>query len=196
MMKITTAWLLRLPFLSRPTEELVVLSRLRKLSSSFTMLVLFIAVGIGGPAQSSSGEMEGQESSTANNGETEREAGQADTDNNEKEDEKSAPSDNFKPVTRPAQSRRIVIVVSKKNPVKSLTIAELKRIFLRKKIAWPNRWSITVFERHTHNPIRQEFSELVLKKKPKEFNEYWTNLLLTRGVKRPKACRSPKLVAQ
>lgn len=91
---------------------------------------------------------------------------------------------------------RIAVVVSRNSPVKSLEQQELRRIFLRKKTMWPNRWAVTVYERHSRNPIREQFSKAVLGKKPSELREYWLNLKLTRGLKAPKACRSAKLVKQ
>ena len=89
---------------------------------------------------------------------------------------------------------RIVVVVSTKNPLDSLTFAELARIYLRKKIQRPNGEPVTVYERPTRNKIRQEFSRKVLDKKPKALREYWMNLTLTRALKPPKVLRSPKLV--
>ncbi len=89
---------------------------------------------------------------------------------------------------------RIVVVVSTKNPIKTLTPAELARIYLRKKIQWPNGESITVYERPVKTDVRQQFSMKVLDKKPEALREYWMNLTLTRGLKPPKVLRSPKLV--
>lgn len=93
-----------------------------------------------------------------------------------------------------SEAPRIVVVVSKKNPISSVTEAELARIFLRKKNHWPNGVSITVFERPVGNRIRREFSLDVLQKKPEALREYWMNLKLTRGLKPPKVLRSAKLV--
>ena len=92
------------------------------------------------------------------------------------------------------QPTQIVIVVAKENPVDSVNKRDLKRIFLRQKTKWPNGSNITVYERHTKNPIRKEFSQRVLGKKPNELKEYWLNLKLTRAMKAPKVCRSDKLL--
>ncbi len=108
-------------------------------------------------------------------------------DKKQQDDEKSASA---------ANPTRIAVVVSRKNPVKSLKQGDLRRIFLRKKTVWSNRWAVTVYERHSRNPIREQFSKAVLGKKPSELREYWLNLKLTRGLKAPKACRSAKLVKQ
>jgi len=89
---------------------------------------------------------------------------------------------------------QIVVVVSTKNPIQSLTPAELARIYLRKKIQWPNGVSISVYERPAKTAIRRQFSMQVLDKKPEALREYWMNLRFTRGLKPPKVLRSPKLV--
>ncbi len=92
--------------------------------------------------------------------------------------------------------KRIAVVVSSKNPVDKLNETQLRRIFLRQKTVWPNQWPITVYERHTRNPIRSLFSIAVLGKTPEQLREYWLNLKLTRGLKAPKACRSARLVKE
>ncbi len=89
---------------------------------------------------------------------------------------------------------RIVVVVSPKNPINSLTAAELERILLRKTSLWPNGQAITVYERPVKTTIRRAFSEKVLKKEPEALREYWMNLKLTRGLKPPKVLRSEKLI--
>lgn len=90
----------------------------------------------------------------------------------------------------------IVVVVHASNPVDSLTLSELRRIFLRKQLKWGDRRAITVYERHTDTTIRQTFAREVFGKKPSAFNEYWLNLKLTRGLKPPKALRTARLVKQ
>lgn len=97
--------------------------------------------------------------------------------------------------TVPTGPAQIAVVVSRKNPITSLpTRAELRRIFLRQKMKWPNGWTITVYERYTDNPIRQQFSQFVLGREPSDFREYWLTLKLTRGIRPPRACRSALLL--
>lgn len=94
------------------------------------------------------------------------------------------------------KKRNVVVVVSKKNPVESIDMRDLSRIFLRQRLHWSNGWAITVFERSTETSIRTEFSLRVFGKTPAELHEYWLNLQLTRGLKAPKVCRSARLVGQ
>jgi len=94
----------------------------------------------------------------------------------------------------PEAPSRVVVVVSKQNPVTSLTLNELRRIFLRKMGQWSHGGKITVFERPLKSKVRAAFVRSVYGKKPEAFQEYWMNLSLTRGIKAPKVLRSPKLV--
>lgn len=94
----------------------------------------------------------------------------------------------------PRKPPRIVVVVSTKNPVESLTTADLACIFLRKKTQWSNGWSSTVHERPVKENRRQSVSHKSLKQKPAELHEYWMNLEVTKGIKPPKVLRATKLV--
>lgn len=95
---------------------------------------------------------------------------------------------------RVPKTRKIVVVVSKRNPIKSLTKRELARVFLRKKHRWPGGEAITVYERPVKREIRQRFSRDVLNKRPEALKEYWMNLQLTKAMRPPKVLRSATLV--
>jgi ABC-type phosphate transport system substrate-binding protein len=95
-----------------------------------------------------------------------------------------------------APRRRILVVVSAANPMKSLTAARMRRIFLRELTVWDDGSPITVFERPTDHPIRGAFSSAVLGKTPTQLSEYWLGLALTRGLEPPKVCRTSALLRQ
>lgn len=107
-----------------------------------------------------------------------------------------AVGDAEQPGSTSESGRKIVVVVSRDNPVQTVSKGELRRIFLRKKTQWPGGTGITVYERPASSRIRKEFSQRVLGKKPGELKEYWMNLMLTRGLKPPKVLRSAKLVTR
>jgi ABC-type phosphate transport system substrate-binding protein len=98
--------------------------------------------------------------------------------------------------TIPAVPRHILVVVSSANQTKPLSVAQLRRIFLREETVWSNGWPITVFERSTDNPIRATFSMAVVGKTPGQLSEYWLGLALTRGLDPPKVCRTSTLLRQ
>lgn len=101
-----------------------------------------------------------------------------------------------RPAPPPERPLRIAVVVNPKNPIRTVSMGDLRRIFLRQKTKWPNRWKIKVYEQHTRHRIRSEFSRIVLGKKPNQLNEYWLNLKLTQGLKPPRTCRSSRLLKQ
>jgi ABC-type phosphate transport system substrate-binding protein len=98
--------------------------------------------------------------------------------------------------TPPTGPRAILVVVSSANPTAPLTVAQLRRIFLREVTIWSNGWPISVFERSTDHQIRTTFSLTVLGKTPAQLSEYWLGLALTRGLDPPKLCRTSSLLQQ
>lgn len=90
----------------------------------------------------------------------------------------------------------IVVAVSAASPVTELDLEEVRRIFLKERLRWPDGEVITVFERHSSSPIRHRFSVEVLGRTPAELSQYWLNLRLTQGVKAPRTCRSAVLVKE
>ncbi len=99
-----------------------------------------------------------------------------------------------RPKAPATSSRRIAVVVPRNNPITSIEMSDLERICRREKLKWPGGDSITVYERPTEHPIREQFSKLVLRKHPSEMQEYWLNLKLTRGLEAPKVCQSATLL--
>ena len=93
-----------------------------------------------------------------------------------------------------AKPKRIAVVVHPSNPIKSLKADELRRVFLREDTKWPNKWLITVLERDSADPIREQFSVRVLGRKPGELRDHWLKLKVTRGLEPPKMCRSALLL--
>lgn len=92
--------------------------------------------------------------------------------------------------------RDILLVVSSANPIRSLTIAQVRRIFLKEVTLWSNGWPITVFERSTEHPIRAQFTATVIGKTQTQMSEYWLGLELTRSLDPPKMSRTPALLRQ
>jgi len=98
------------------------------------------------------------------------------------------------PVGQAVTPERIVVVVARSNPVETLKLVQLRRIFLRQVTRWPNGSAITVFERPASSRVRREFCRKIFGKEPAEFEQYWMNLQLTRGLRPPKVLRTPTLV--
>lgn len=113
---------------------------------------------------------------------------------NDKKDDKKG-GDAAAATSKP-QSGKLVVVVSRENPVDSLNVEELRRIFLRQVTNWKDGETVSVFERPFDSPIGREFSQRVLKKTAEELKTYWMELQVTKGMKPPKVLRSASLVKE
>jgi ABC-type phosphate transport system substrate-binding protein len=112
----------------------------------------------------------------------------------DKKDDKKG--DDSATATSKPQPGKLVVVVSKENPVDSLSMDELRRIFLRQVTNWKDGEAVSVFERPSDSPIGREFSQRVLKKTAEELKTYWMELQVTRGMKPPKVLRSANMVKE
>jgi PBP superfamily domain len=68
------------------------------------------------------------------------------------------------PVSQPEE--KIMVVVNKSNPVTSMTVRQLARIYSGEVTEWPSGESITVINRPIQSAIREKFYRLVLHAKP------------------------------
>lgn len=93
-------------------------------------------------------------------------------------------------------SREILVVVSSINPIETLDLPHLRRIFLREQTVWPNGWPITVFERSSEEALRSDFTSALFGKTPEQLTDYWLNLSMTRGIDPPKVCRTVAMLKQ
>lgn len=134
---------------------------------------------------------------------TQLEEGRSDIDKNpdtapgvsdDKKDDKKG-NDSATATANP-QPGKLVVVVSRENPVDSLNVDELRRTFLRQVANWKDGEAVAVFERPSDSPIGREFSQRVLKKTAEELKIYWMELQVTRGIKPPKVLRSANLVKE
>ena len=61
-----------------------------------------------------------------------------------------------------AEQPSFVVIVNKANPVKTLTLAELRRIFMKQTRMWPHAESMVPVDWDATSPIREAFSQKVL----------------------------------
>jgi ABC-type phosphate transport system substrate-binding protein len=79
-------------------------------------------------------------------------------------------------VAMPAGGEEIAIVVSEKNPVSDLSVAELKKILSGQKHAWPNGTAIRLFVRAAGASERVALLKL-LGMTENEYKQYWRTLM-------------------
>ena len=92
-----------------------------------------------------------------------------------------------------AQARKpqgFVIIVNKANPVKTMPVVELRRIFMKQTRMWPHAEPIVPVDWDSTSDMRQIFCERVLNRSVREMSEYWVQQTMTQGVSPPSTQRS------
>jgi ABC-type phosphate transport system substrate-binding protein len=93
-----------------------------------------------------------------------------------------------------AEGQSFVIVVNKANPVKSLTVTELRRIFMKQTRMWPHAESVVPVDWDATSAIRRAFSRRVLNRSVREMAEYWVQQSVTQGLAPPSTQKSSRAV--
>src|SRR5213592_4893616 len=83
---------------------------------------------------------------------------------------------------------------SEANPVKSLTVTELRRIFMKQARMWPHAESVVPVDWDATSEIRQAFSRQVLNRSVREMGEYWVQQSVTQGLAPPSTQKSSRAV--
>ena len=87
-----------------------------------------------------------------------------------------------------------VVVVNKANPVKSLTVVELRRIFMKQTRMWPHAESMVPVDWDATSEIREAFSRQVLNRSVREMAEFWVQQSITQGLAPPSTQKSSRAV--
>lgn len=93
-----------------------------------------------------------------------------------------------------AQQPGFVIVVNSANPVKSLTVVELRRMFMKQSRMWPHAEPVVPVDWDATSDLRQEFSQQVLNRSVREMADFWVQQSMTQGLTPPSTQRSAKAV--
>jgi ABC-type phosphate transport system substrate-binding protein len=92
------------------------------------------------------------------------------------------------------QAPAFVVIVNKANPVKTLPIVELRRIFMKQSRMWPHAEPMVPVDWESTAEIRQMFSKQVLNRSVREMAEYWVQQSMTQGIAPPSTQRSARAV--
>ena len=85
-----------------------------------------------------------------------------------------------------------VVIVNKANPVRTLSLAELRRIFMKQTRMWPHAESIVPVDWDATSPVRETFSKQVLARSVREMADYWVQQSVTQGLTPPSTQRSTR----
>jgi ABC-type phosphate transport system substrate-binding protein len=92
-----------------------------------------------------------------------------------------------------AEGESFVIVVNKANPVKSLSVTELRRIFTKQTRMWPHAESMVPVDWDATSEIRQAFSRQVLNRSVREMANAGS-ASVTQGLAPPSTQKSSRAV--
>ena len=93
-----------------------------------------------------------------------------------------------------AEAQAFVIIVNKANPVKTLPIVELRRIFMKQSRMWPHAEPMVPVDWESTAEIRQVFSRQVLNRSVREMAEWWVQQSMTQGIAPPSTQRSARAI--
>lgn len=99
------------------------------------------------------------------------------------------------PISLPAApAAGFVIVVNRDNPVVSLSLPELQRMYRKQTRMWPHGEPVVPVDRDATSEIRQEFSEKVLNRTVREMGEFWVQQSITQGLTPPTSLKSSRAI--
>jgi ABC-type phosphate transport system substrate-binding protein len=98
--------------------------------------------------------------------------------------------------TGPASTEIIpfVVIVNKANPVATLSMTELRRIFMKQSRMWPHGEPMVPVDWDSTHYLRAVFSKDVLDRSVREMQEYWVQQSMTQGLTPPSTQRSARAV--
>jgi ABC-type phosphate transport system substrate-binding protein len=92
------------------------------------------------------------------------------------------------------QPPSFAVIVNKSNPVKTLTVLELRRIFMKQTRMWSHAESVVPVDWDATSPQREEFTEAVLERSVREMGDYWVQQGITQGLTPPSTQRSTRAI--
>lgn len=84
-----------------------------------------------------------------------------------------------------AEIEPVAVIVNKDNPIKLLSESDIRKIYTNTILKWPDGKMITLYELAIDNPLRNVFSEKVLRKSPYKVAYEWAHLKITNQAKNP-----------
>jgi ABC-type phosphate transport system substrate-binding protein len=96
------------------------------------------------------------------------------------------------PAHQSAQEPAFVVIVNKANPVKSLTLVELRRLFMKQTRMWPHAESVVPVDWDATSPLREAFAQRVLGRSVREMADFWVQQSITQGLTPPSTQRSTR----
>ena len=87
-----------------------------------------------------------------------------------------------------------VVVVNKENPVKTLSVVELRSIFMKQSRMWSHAEPMVPVDWDSTHYLRRVFSKQVLNRSVREMADYWVQQSMQQGLTPPSTQRSARAV--
>jgi ABC-type phosphate transport system substrate-binding protein len=87
-----------------------------------------------------------------------------------------------------------VVIVNKANPVKTLTLVELRSIFMKQSRMWPHAEAMVPVDWDSTSEVRQAFCRVVMNRSVREMSEYYVAQSMTQGVTPPSTQKSSRAI--
>lgn len=90
-----------------------------------------------------------------------------------------------------AEDRPIALVVNPQSPLKDLSMAEIRNIFLGQKKTWPSGEPIVPIYLVPTSPVSEAFARQALGKSLEDLEKYWIDARIRGGPKKPRTVPTP-----
>lgn len=90
----------------------------------------------------------------------------------------------------------VAVIVNASNPVSSMSVAEVRKLYENDAVRWPDSKPVALFDLPVKNDARKKFSNAVHGKAPEEVTRDWANKKITNTAKNPPVTVSSAVVIQ
>ena len=87
-----------------------------------------------------------------------------------------------------------VVIVNLSNPITSLPVTELQRVFRKQTRMWRHGESMVPVDWDATSEVRQEFSRLVMGRSVREMADFWIQQSITQGLAPPSTQKSTRAI--
>jgi len=86
------------------------------------------------------------------------------------------------------------VIVNKSNPITSLPVTELQRVFRKQTRMWRHGESMVPVDWDATSEVRQQFSRLVMGRSVREMADFWIQQSITQGLAPPSTQKSARAI--
>jgi ABC-type phosphate transport system substrate-binding protein len=88
----------------------------------------------------------------------------------------------------------LVVIVNKSNPITSLSVAELRRVFSKQTRMWRHGDSMVPVDWDATSDVREQFSRAVMGRTVRQMSDFWVQQSITQGLAPPSTQRSARAI--